>query len=373
MSYNHGPKTITNGLILHLDTANPKSYTGEPTINLVSNAATMASWADYNFGNDGKFITEFGTTGYRMRNRGSWNGVYRGISLNSTGQHTFSALFRYWDASAANNGATVYTSGFGIGDSAVGLNKSLVGRWQRVSMTINASSTSGTFYIISYGGSYGGSEISTWDVTMPQVEKNSHMTQFWDGTRSVTQGFSDLTKNSIVDLTNSVYDSNANLTFNGSSAYSSINNINIAGNMPRSYFAWIKTSGGSFQCILSTGTASQSQTFNLVLYGSAKIGVMGYNNDFYPSSGATITDGIWHLVGATFDGYTLKTYVDGVLDNTANMIYSTIGQNNYIGKSNHAGNEAYFNGTISQILTYNRALVANEVLKLYTNTKSRYR
>jgi len=109
---------------------------------------------------------------------------------------------------------------------------------------------------------------------------------------------------------------------------------------------------------------------------SSGVGVMGYNNDFYPGAGAagvTLNDGNWHYIGATFDGTNLRTYADGVLDNTSGAItYSTTGQNNFIGKSNHTGNENYFNGNMGLVQFYNRALSGAEVLQNYNATKGRY-
>ena len=46
------------------------------------------------------------------------------------------------------------------------------------------------------------------------------------------------------------------------------------------------------------------------------VGVMGYANDFYPSSGNQYNDNVWHLIGVTYDFLKeLKTYIDGNLDN----------------------------------------------------------
>lgn len=69
----------------------------------------------------------------------------------------------------------------------------------------------------------------------------------------------------------------------------------------------------------------------------------------------------------------LRTYADGVLDNTSGAItYSTTGQNNYIGMSNHAGNYNFFNGNMGLVQFYNRALSGAEVLQNYNATKGRY-
>jgi len=151
--------------------------------------------------------------------------------------------------------------------------------------------------------------------------------------------------------------------------------IAASGNAVRSMFAWVRTTSTGNQAFISTGTAANSQSFNLVKYGSY-IGIMGYNNDYYPSTGNAgilITDGVWHYIGVTFDGTNLRMYVDGILDNTSGTLtYSTTGQNNFIGKSSHTGNENYTNGSMGMVHVYNRALSGAEVLQNYNATKGRF-
>jgi len=165
------------------------------------------------------------------------------------------------------------------------------------------------------------------------------------------------------------------LSFDGTNDFIDLTNKSVAvsGNGARSIFCWVKSTTGG-RCIVSTGTANNSQAFNLVTYGSSKVGVMGYNYDFYPTTGANIFDGNWHFVGATYNGAgTLITYVDGIQDNiSTGRTYSTTGQNNFIGKSNHVGSEFYWNGNIAQVSIYNRALTAQEIQQNYNATKSRF-
>jgi hypothetical protein len=164
------------------------------------------------------------------------------------------------------------------------------------------------------------------------------------------------------------------IVFDGSNDYVDLTGatLSISGNASRSMFVWVKTTYNGNQGFIATGTPAGSQTFNLVKYGSY-VGVMGYNNDFYPSSGKAIADGVWHYVGVTFDGTNLRTYVDGALDNTSGTItYTTTGQNNYVGMSNHVGNYNFTNGSIGSAQIYNRTLSAAEVLQNYNATKGRF-
>ena len=116
--------------------------------------------------------------------------------------------------------------------------------------------------------------------------------------------------------------------------------VAIQGDAARTIIAWIKTTYKGGQAIVATGFPADAQAFNVVMYsGCGTVGVMGYNNDFYPcggSSGIDSTDGAWHMVAVVYDGLgNLRIYADGILDNTTTMTYATSGQENYIGRSNH--------------------------------------
>jgi hypothetical protein len=263
-----------NSLVFHYDTGDTaNSFKGKQAVNLVPNASTMDDWASYSSGNDGRFLTEFGTQGYRMRHRGSWNGLYRGISLPSTGTYTISAWFRWYASGDGNNGATVYTSGGGISDTAAGIGK-VYGEWRRTSAVRTFTTTSFTFYLISYGGTGGGSH-STWEVTMPQVEAGSVATPFVNGTRTDSQALLDLTGNRTITTPAAAYSGNT-LAFDGTSFS---NHPNIGGD-------WVVKTGGGW-------------TMEHVVYYNSVPG--GYNNTtspacFFGSDSTTYNNWYWSVL-----------------------------------------------------------------------------
>jgi hypothetical protein len=86
-----------------------------------------------------------------------------------------------------------------------------------------------------------------------------------------------------------------------------------------------------------------------------------------------VGDGTWRHITGTNDGSTSILYVDGVqsgLARTAAGIGSSQANIN-IGRWDF-GNNRNINGNISGLMIYNRALNAQEVLKHYNSTKSRY-
>jgi hypothetical protein len=378
-----GPDLKEDGLVLALDGANLKSFKGEVTTNIVPDAGTMSSWSSYSNGNDGTFTTEFGTTGYKMINRGSWNGIYKGITLPSAGTYTISAWFRYWGGASDNNGATVYTSGGGISDTAVALNKSLIGVWQRVSMTRTYSTTGITFYIISYGGTYGGSN-STWDVTMPQIEQKSYVTNFVDGTRGSTVatggGWADLSgRANHGELVNGVRESSDNLgalVFDGTDDRVIIPTISLGnGNLPWTCTAWVKTSTSVNS--LGTGSvlsnSSGGPVYSMMGVNNGKIVYWTYQNSAWAQKlgiGKTINDNNWHFLSwVNYSNYTMDMYVDGSLD--SNVANSTSGNNNPINIIG-ASWAAAFSANIAQVQIYNRALTASEIRQNFNANRARF-
>lgn len=172
--------------------------------------------------------------------------------------------------------------------------------------------------------------------------------------------------------TNSAY------SFNGSTNFISVPNVAVQGANERTISFWIITNETSIpsSMIVSTGTDTDvnGANFNLRLDNSNRfIGFMGGNftasgYDYYPSGTTVLNDDIWHNVIVTYSSDTIRFYVDGVIENTVVKSVSTVGQANYIGKSNDQyPNEAWYNGTIDDVGFWDRALSTNEISQVYNN------
>lgn len=390
MGASAGPDIVTSGLVLSLDAANQKSFPGEPTVNLVSEANLMTNWSSYDNGNDGTFMTEFGTVGYKMYNRGSWNGIVRGISLPSTGTYTISAYIRYLGGASDNNGGVVYTGGGGIGDTAEGHGKA-IGQWVRVSATRTFTTTSFTFYLISYGGTYGGS-FSSWEVTMPQVELRSTPTAFAIGTRGNTVGtgggWRDTSgKGSHVELVNgpaspSGY-ANTVIAFDGTNDYGTIPTFTSKPTTLLTCEAWCKPLKGSVGTGLHRGgVISSTNSMYLGIIDSTDGGStfsmhwanQTTNSRLYNWNGQIPNNAWSHLVG-TYDGSTTRAYLNGVEiyseAQTGNIPDATYVVGTYGGTLVDGVHN--FNGLIGDSRIYNRALTASEVLENFNKSKGKFR
>jgi len=91
--------------------------------------------------------------------------------------------------------------------------------------------------------------------------------------------------------------------------------------------------------------------------GSTWYNVVAENTDILP--------GKWYHVAGTHSGTTTKIYINGVLEKTQATNYQTTSNtaNAFIGS--YAGSDFFFNGTIDNVIVYNRALSDEEVAEHY--------
>jgi hypothetical protein len=374
MSANSGyGKISTSGLTFGYDVGETtNSFKGKPTTNLVPDASNMSGWSSYDNGNDGTFITEFGTTGYKMHNRGSWNGILRGVSLPSTGTYTVSAYIRYLGGASDNNGGQVYTTGGGIGDTSTGHSK-VVGEWVRVSMTRTYTTTSINFYLISYGGTYGGS-FSSWEVTMPQIEAGSFATPWVDGSRSATQGLLDITGTYSIDSVNVSYSSSNELSFDGTDDYLGLPNGILQGTSDFTVCQIVESSAGN-----AGGTTFGSYpSSNLqIFYGNRFIGMYLDNASTYLGTSpwsTTLPEFTTSptMITATRSGSVLKFYINGELKKTGSSS-STVGNSSTLFRiGTNTGGSERFTGNIDTTQLYNRALTDEEIVKNFIHYAKKY-
>jgi len=365
-------KIVTNGLVFYYDTVNSKSFKGQPATNLVTNAATMANYNNYSNGPTTTFMTEFGTVGWRMTSAGSWNGCYQGVSIPSTGTYTFSAWYRYWGGSSNNNGAACYVSGWGGGDSASYIDKTKIGVWQRISITLNVTTTSVTFYLISYGGTNNADNV-TWDVTMPQIEAGSYPTPFVNGTRSNTQAIVDLTGKYTITANSLSYASDNTFSFNGSSTYMETANNIITGNNPFTFESFYTISAATPAAEIF-GNYGSGYTSSSYIWISGLYGLYISGSVYFP--GAPIGVGTYHMACTRDGSGNCILYKNGLQVATGTLTGSiTAGPNFRIGMdTNSAGGTGgeQLNGKIYSQKVYNRVLTAAEILQNFNAHRGRY-
>jgi hypothetical protein len=80
----------------------------------------------------------------------------------------------------------------------------------------------------------------------------------------------------------------------------------------------------------------------------------------------------WYYVCVTYNNGNPTIYINGVLNSTTtgNINFGSLATNNDIGRLGDG--RQYFNGKISNLQTYNRALSASEILQNFDGTKTRF-
>lgn len=216
----------------------------------------------------------------------------------------------------------------------------------------------------------------------PQVELKTHATPFVGGTRSATTGLRDITGNSTIDIANASFDSDAQMTFDGTSDYASVG-YSTALNTPNgaTYEVMLyPESGGEFlsRGKSDSGTDPDNPRFYVDGTGYLYFDWSTTGADTYAvTPGSTATFNQWqHVVGVAQPGDQLRIYVNGV-EASYNSVVRTvpspvpntedpliIGGVSWIPR--------YFDGKIGMVKLYNRALTASEIRSNFNAIKSRF-
>jgi hypothetical protein len=141
---------------------------------------------------------------------------------------------------------------------------------------------------------------------------------------------------------------------------------------------WVRATEpqGDYNYILAKG-ASRCLAASYGLYTGPDAGLMFYvarNQGLAytrsPDAGARVWDGNWHFVTGTYDGSSVRLYVDGVqvgsgTPHTGAIDYDFPDNNLFIGHYNTCPTED-FHGMVDAAQIYNRALSASEIRSQYT-------
>ena len=141
-----------------------------------------------------------------------------------------------------------------------------------------------------------------------------------------------------------------------------------------SIVAWIKTNDKTLtnQAIITKSDSTNVQW---------ELRTNGENIEFKSKFGAgaltfsgtrNILEDYWHHVAVIYDGKNITLYLDGIKDETyaqTGLMDSYPNQDVMIGKTDGPVTN-YFNGSIDEVMIYNRALIADEIDKLHTIGRS---
>jgi hypothetical protein len=380
-------KTVTSGSVFAYDTGDTRnSYRGEPTVNGVGNLNSYNPLDLYTWAPNGNTSTwsrdtsaplspvkgiplkeiSSGTDSYSD----TYNGSADNIIAASSGQTWTVSVYAL---AAAGTNIQVWIFGANSSGNYIELDYNgftATGVWQRISVTMTFSNGS-TAYIQARVATSTNGGVIWWDGL--QVEQKSYPTQFVNGTRSATQGLLPIVGNSTIDLTNVSFDSNAQMTFDGTNDYINIPSSNVFDTQTVTVEVIVKPYSTSQNGFWFEKGAVNTQ-YSLFMEGSNiqwRTAFGGtYNSLLFGSS--NMTANAWNHVVGTYTAGDKRVYLNSTLmnSNNLNVTLNTNQGNQYIGSYNSNG--YFYNGEIAVVKIYNRVLSAGEVRQNYLHYKTRF-
>jgi hypothetical protein len=229
-------------------------------------------------------------------------------------------------------------------------------------------------------GVYLGVDNSTGYFTDPIVVPTNGLTLYLDAGLSTSYSGSgnqwyDLSGNSnTATLQNSPTYSSSNqgvLTFNGSNQYASISSpVNIPiGNSNYTISVWFNANSLGANGLVGWGNFGTSNQANALRLGGQNLINYWWGNDLAVS--ASLATNTWYNVVARFDGTNREIWLNNVkLGGDTPSGHNVPNANNFRIASTNNGE--YFNGRISNVEIYNRAISDSEIAQIYNNLSNRF-
>lgn len=380
MSAIGGPNLSEDGLVFYYDTFNQlKSYRGEPTVNYITTmAANLGGNVSLSYPNNVYICTAQETNvidpnapgGQYSRFTGNTdsdnNQLFTSFADGSVNARNTTVAYSVYLKGTGTCHLTVYSDIAGYSTTPT---INLTGEWTRYSIV----QAVGNYTTHAWSAVRGILTSTNVYVAAQQVEFKSHVTPFINGTRSATQGLLDLTGNSTIDLTDVSFDSNAQMTFDGTDdtvALGDSSQFNITDSM--SVFAWIKPDSVDYWKGIFGGSISGFVHFQLY-YGGINVYVYGPAAAYGNPDSVSIGTNVWTNVGFTFGGNTLKVYLNGEqLPTTVTGNGANISSNSDVRFGWAYATSRLFQGRINALEVYNRNLTPTEVKENFNGIKSRY-
>lgn len=397
MGLNHSPNTLTNGLVVSIDSANTiKSWKGQPTTNLVQSPTefTTANWDYTTFGvtatANAATAPDGNQTADLMVNSGLATCLFfQGLATATVGTgvqtctiyakaYTGSYFtFNCYYSSDTEVNINFYPSR-GICDA--GGTISYVGNgWYRCTIQVPARVGAGTtFFYRIWPGGRGLTNTLGFYFWGAQMESLSYATPFVDGTRGNTQALLDMVDGNTITATSLTYASDNTFSFNGSSNYVTCSDL---GTLPAqgTISIWFNSSSViNYRGLLCTKIDGLDSGIRIEQAGSGNLQAY-IGNDANVSSAlvfGTVSAGAWYRVDLTWNTATnsVAGYLNGVQGfSTTNTFWPTTIPSLTIGNAySTAIGYRYFSGNISQLSVYSVRLTPDEVLQNFNALRGRY-
>lgn len=368
-----GPKIVTDGLVFGYDTGYPvvsgnlgtyKLNRGEPTINLAPTSEEKTGNNEY-------------LPYCRIEEILDTYGIGSGIQF-----------YVSFEAKSPVPGTVVMYTADSLNRKYSWLSKSfqITTEYKKYTLPIGDVTifdNTKTANRLSFYGTYGTGRIVT--VKNLQIERKTHPTPFTIKTRSVSGSLIDLTRTYDIDLSNVSFDSNAQMSFDGTDDYIELNQnlSDLVGNNPSAItFEFIAKADNLTNTIGISGdyTGPYGTGFGIKRSSTGnKLEFRVYATGGIPRSTTDIPLGKYFYGACIWDGTGSgehKIYFNGVLekiDTSAGTTWNHGNGNLRIGDIyDSMGSFGEWQGKIPIFKIYNRALTASEILQNYNALKSRF-
>jgi hypothetical protein len=164
--------------------------------------------------------------------------------------------------------------------------------------------------------------------------------------------------------------------FDGDGDYVDFGNDSNLGVYDFTFSAWVKPNSVSGDNVILAKHDSSVEGYIFEIDGTVLKIKWDDAASNYITGSTVLSTGSWYYVAATYDGTTGTLYLNGVNDtDTISSSYSgyptTHIGNLYFGRL-YSGGLWEFNGTIDDVMVFNRSLSAAEIVALYANQSTRY-
>lgn len=394
-------KTVTSGSVFAYDVADFRnSFKGKPTTNLLTQISKIGTndgtYFKSNSGTEVKHVPGVGVrTVHYVNIFNDYNGGsgiccpslmnFGTFNISPSTVYTYQIIFKTTTGYANTNymyhyefNSGTYVTEYGLWNSSrqVELGDGWIHAWG--TFTSNASANTFQTYLFHY--EYGvWNKVEVAGIMLTQGSNIIPPTQFLDvnTTRSATQGLLPLVGNSTIDLSNVSFDSNAQMTFDGTNDFIYTNNSTQLN--PGSSPFTVET---VFNC--SNVSIGEGILYNKEDLYEAAIHSGNFQYAWQPhwnwdgDTSFPVTNNTWYHAVVTYDGTYQRMYKNGV------EVYNrpqtgNIGTNSNVFSigargvnTNGGGGYSFFPGQIPITKIYNRALSAAEIKQNYLHYKTRF-
>jgi hypothetical protein len=374
-------KTVTSGSVFAYDVADTRnSYIGEPTTNINTYTLSDSDTDGSGQGNVGtrtlitnnhvQIVDVNSNTRQTHLISGLTGGTTYTVSIEFkkiSGTPTFRfQLQNYLNGTFQNTIKFTNTEEIGIQD---------IEGWQKASWTFTLGASANGMRIWYQDGADYTTYTHAFELKNPQLEAKSHATPFVAGTRSATQGLLPLVGNSTIDLSNVSFDSNAQMTFDGTNDSVSLGSTLTFTESYTVEFVF-KTTISDVRLIYGKYSGTGADFWTGIISNGKLNYSFGSPSKQDITSTNSVNDGLWKICQCTYNksANSIYLYINGVLNSSATGIPSTVTEPSGNLKLGTFGDNGgfYFPGNINVFKIYNRALSAGEVRQNYLHYKTRF-